>query len=477
MYFFNYILYILLYFCQATFTRLFRISQFFHKTTYFGDFIIFFLQKLVKRAKKCYNIFMDKLISFLKSSLTSYHACENVASILKDNAFTQLFENQDFQLCEGGKYFISRAGAIIAFTVGGLDNFSYKITASHLDSPALKLKENPTLSKGNCFTLNTETYGGGIWYSFFDRPLRIAGRVVNNENGRVFSQTATAPYLVQIPSLAVHQNRSVNDGFSINPQIDLQPLLALDTAEDWLSNLAGENVVSYDLYLVHDGAPYTFGLHDEFIASPRIDNLTSAYASIEGLLSKADSDGICVTALFSAEEIGNTTLSGASGDFLENTLRRIAYALRFDDNEYYKALASSFLLSVDNAHAVHPNHSEKADITNKTALGGGVVIKSHAGGAYVTDAVASAVVKTVFEKAGVRYQSFFNRSDVRSGSTLGASVQKRSGMAGADIGLAQLAMHSACECFAKDDYLELVNALTAFFSSDFLAEENGFVIR
>ncbi len=437
----------------------------------------FFRQKLVKFAKKCYNIFMDKLISFLQSSLTAYHACDSVATLLKDNGFVPLSEREDFQLCEGGKYFVSRSGAIIAFTVGGLDNFSYKIAAAHLDSPALKLKENPIISKGNCFTLNTETYGGGIWYSFLDRPLRIAGRVVKNENGRVFSQTAASPYLVHIPSLAIHQNRSVNDGFAINPQIDLQPLLSLEAAEDWLSTIAGENVVSYDLYLVHDSAPYAFGVRDEFIASPRIDNLTSAYASVEGLLSKADSDGICVAALFSAEEIGSGTLLGADGDFLENTLHRIAYALRFDDNEYYKALASSFFLSVDNAHAVHPNHSEKADITNKTVLGGGVVIKSHAGGAYVTDAVASAVAKTVLDKAGVRYQSFFNRSDVRSGATLGASIQKRSGMAGVDIGLAQLAMHSACECFAKDDYLELVNALTAFFSSDFLAEENGFVVR
>lgn len=419
---------------------------------------------------------MDNLIAFLKNSFTAYHACDSAVALLKENGFTPLFEKQDWELCEGGKYFVARGGALIAFTVGGLDNFSYKISASHLDSPALKLKENPLVKKEKCFTLNTEPYGGGIWYSFFDRPLRVAGRVVKNENGRIFSQTVSSPYLLSIPSLAVHQNRSVNEGFTVDLQKDLQPLCALQNAEEWL-DFAGDNVVSYDLYLVPDTAPYYFGLHDEFIASPRIDNLTSAYASLEGLLSKADSDGICVVALMNAEEIGNRTLAGADGDFLENTLRRIAYALRFDDNEYYKALASSFLLSVDNAHATHPNHPEKTDITNKPTLGGGVAIKSHAGGAYITDAVSSAVLKTVLDKAGVRYQNFFNHSNMRSGTTLGASMQQRAGMAGVDIGIAQLAMHSACECFACQDYAELVNALTAFFSSAFLAEDDGFVIR
>ena len=419
---------------------------------------------------------MEKLLSFLKNSFTAYHACDSAVALLKENGFTPLLESQDWELCEGGKYFVTRAGALIAFTVGGLDNFSYKIVASHLDSPALKLKSNPLVKKENCFTLNTETYGGGIWYSFFDRPLRVAGRVVKSDNARVYAQTVTSPYLTSIPSLAIHQNRNANENFSVDLQTDLQPLCALNNADSWL-DFAGDNVVSYDLYLVPDVAPYAFGINEEFISSPRIDNLTSAYASLQSLLAKADSDGISVIALLSAEEIGNRTLAGADGDFLENTLRRIAYALRFDDNEYYKALASSFLLSADNAHATHPNHPEKADITNKPMLGGGVAIKAHAGGAYITDAVSSAVLKTVLDKAGVRYQNFFNRSNMRSGTTLGSSVQQRMGMAGVDIGITQLAMHSACECFARADYEELVNALTAFFSSAFLAEDDGFVVR
>ena len=271
----------------------------------------------------------------------------------------------------------------------------------------------------------------------------------------------------------------MNDGFAVNAQTDLSPLLSLNGGEaDWLERIAGDGkTMGYDLYLVNADSPYFFGAEDEFLASPRIDNLTSVCASLDALLSKADSDGICVAAFLNHEEIGSRTTQGADGDFLENALRRIAYALRFDDNEYYKALASSFLLSADNAHAVHPNHPEKADPTNKTVLGGGVAIKAHANGAYITDALAAATVRTIFDKAGVKHQNFFNRSDMRSGSTLGVAALTRMGVAGADIGLAQLAMHSACECFAKEDYAELVNGLTAFYSSDLLADGNGFLVR
>ena len=421
---------------------------------------------------------MEKLLTFLENSLTAYHACENAKSILDANGFYALKETEDWEFCEGGKYYVVRGAALIAFTVGELDNFAYKLTASHVDSPALKLKENPVIRKNGYAVLNVETYGGGIWYSFFDKPLSIAGRVVKSDGGRVYTQTLRSPYPVTVPSLAAHQNRGVNDGFAVNAQVDLLPLIGTETdADGWLQSLIGDNALSYDLYLVNEQSPYRFGADGKLIASPRIDNLVSAYASIQALCTKAESDGICVAALFNSEEIGSATASGADGDFLETVLRRIAYALRFDDNEYYKALRSSFLLSVDNAHAVHPNHPEKSDPSNKCVLGGGVVIKSHAGGAYITDALSSATLKTVLEKAGVKYQPFFNRSDVRSGRTLGASLVTKFGMAGADIGLAQLAMHSACECFHSADYPELLNALTAFYSSDFLAEEDGFVVR
>ena len=421
---------------------------------------------------------MQALTQFLNDSLSAHHAVENAQDFLLSNGFISLSEREDWSLSQGGKYFVKRGASLIAFTVGAPDTFSYKIVASHVDSPCLKIKENPVKTAFGCSTLNVEAYGGGIWYSFFDRPLKIAGRVVKNENGRICSQNVVAPFTVTIPSLAIHLNRDANEGFSVNKQIDLLPLIGENiTHEEFIRAVCGEDVSSYDLYVVSAQDAYSFGVHNEFLASPRLDNLTSVYASLQALISHADSDGVCVAALFNREEIGSTGSEGASGDFLEHTLRRVAYALRFDDLEFYKAMASSFLVSVDNAHAKHPNHPEKADPTNQTLLGGGIAVKAHASGAYATDGMSAAVIKGVFDKAGVKHQNYFNRSDMRSGSTLGVCSLSRLGMQGVDIGLAQLAMHSACECFAKSDYAELVNGLTAFYSSNLIFDEDGCMLR
>ena len=424
----------------------------------------------------------ENLMSFLRESYTAYHACENVKQKLEESGFIQLCENRDWSICEGGKYYVMRGGSsLIAFTVGALDEFSYKIAATHTDSPALKLKENPVMKKaGSYATLNVETYGGGVWYSFFDRPLKIAGRVVRRNGRSLKTETVVSPFCVQIPSVAIHQNREANEKFGVNAQTDLQPLCAL-LGEDFdsaqlLEKAVGENVLSYDLFLVNADMPYLFGMDNEFLAAPRIDNLACTYAGLEALLSANETSGVCVLAVMDNEEIGSLSPQGADGDFLETTLRRIAYALRFDDNEFYKALAESFLLSVDNAHAAHPNHPEKADPTNAPKLGAGIVIKAHAGKAYVTDAISSAVIKTVFDNAEVPYQNFYNRSDVRSGSTLGALVTRHVGMAGADIGIAQLAMHSACESLAVADYDVMVKGLSAYFATTLkFSEDNIFV--
>lgn len=419
----------------------------------------------------------NRLTEFLNASYTAYQATENARQLLLENGFLPLSETEDWALEENGKYFVERNGsALVAFTVGALDDFSFKIVASHTDSPALKLKENAVSLTGAYAKLNAETYGGGIWYSFFDRPLKIAGRVVVNEGGILKSENVASEYFVTVPSLAVHMNRGVNEGFSVNAQTDLQPLFALSEngeTPDFLSGITEKEVVSYDLYLVNADMPYVFGRNGEFLASPRIDNLTSVCSSLEALTAHGESGGVCVAACLDNEEVGSQTLQGAGGDFLENVLRRIAYALKFDDNEYYKALAASFLISLDNAHAMHPNHPEKCDPTNKTTMGGGVVVKSHANKAYTTDALSSAVIKTIFKKAGVKYQTFFNRSDMRSGGTLGAILLSHAGILSADLGLAQLAMHSASECFAKADYEELLNGLTAYYSSNILFGENG----
>ncbi len=425
---------------------------------------------------------LNSLVDFLQNSPTAYHAAENAKNLLIERGFTQLFEGQDWSLTSGGKYFVVRGGSsLIAFTVGALDDFSYKMAAAHLDSPALKLKENPLKESGAYVTLNTEKYGSGIWYTFFDRPLKLAGRVVKREGAILKEENVISPFTLTIPSLSIHQNRGVNENFAVNPQVDLLPLLGLQgatsTTEALLEKIAGEGVLSYDLFLVNADIPYSFGIHDEFIASPRVDNLVSAMSILEGISGGGERNGISLAAFLDNEEVGSRSPQGADGDFLERVMKRIAYALRFDDNEYYKALASSFLLSLDNAHATHPNHPEKSDPTNKVRLGGGIVIKSHAGKSYITDATSSAIIKGIFDDADVPYQTFFNRSDMGSGSTLGGLCQRHVSVMGADIGMAQLAMHSALECFAKTDYLHLVQGVSAYFDATIAQEDGNIILR
>ncbi|MBQ8320326.1 MAG: M18 family aminopeptidase [Clostridia bacterium] len=409
----------------------------------------------------------NQLMQFLESSYTAYHAVENVRAMLLQNGFSPLLETEDWILEENGKYFVERGGAIIAFTVGDLDRFTFKLVASHTDSPALKLKENAVQKVEAYQKLNVEKYGGGIWYTFFDRPLKIAGRIVAEENGVLKTKTVLSDYALTIPSVAIHQNRNANESFAVNAQVDLSPLFALAGEEnDLLSSLYQGSVLDADLFLVPADMPYSFGVNGEFLASPRIDNLTSVFSSVLALTSHAPSHGICVAACLDGEEIGSRVLAGAGSDFLENVLRRIASSFKFDETEYFKALASSFCISLDNGHAVHPNHPEKCDPTSRPVLGGGVLIKKHASGAYTSDGVSSAIVKKIFDTAGVKHQYFLNRSDVQSGSTLGAISLSHIGVTSVDLGLAQLAMHSASECFAKKDFEELVNGLTAYYSSD-----------
>ncbi len=418
---------------------------------------------------------MDRLIEFLQTSYTAYHAVENAKKLLLDNGFTALSERKDWNLTIGGKYFVERDSALIAFTLGNQpEEYSFSIIASHLDSPALKVKQNPLIKTEGYYKLNVEKYGGGILYSMLDRPLKLAGRlIVENENGNLSSKTYLSDYTVSIPSVAIHMNRNANDGLSFNAQVDMCPLFSLASAgePDFLASLTNESVVDYDLYVVNDSNAFEFGANNEFIASPRVDNLTSAYASLTALIQSKNTNGIKMIALFDSEEIGNQTTEGAASDFLERTMKSIATAMEISKSKFNQALAKSFFLSLDVAHAVHPNHPEKHDPTNRTMLGGGIVIKYNSNKAYVTDAKSAALLKAVFNKAGVRYQTFFNRSDALGGSTLGRSFLVRVGMLGADIGLAQLAMHSATESFAKSDYVELENGLLAFFQTDVKIED------
>ncbi|MBQ9729929.1 MAG: M18 family aminopeptidase [Clostridia bacterium] len=411
---------------------------------------------------------MQSLIDFLKTSYTAYHTVENAKKLLSANGFTPLSEKDSWHVEKGGKYYVDRGGSsLIAFRVED-ENAPFKIVASHGDSPALKLKENAVVEKNGVQMLNTEPYGGGIWYTAFDRPLKIAGRVfVKTENG-FEEKTTVSNFNVTIPSLAIHQHREVNDGFKVDPQVDLLPLLSLQGGETYLSTLAGGEVLSHDLFLVNAENPYEFGLNGEFLAAPRIDNLTSVFASLNALVANT-ANGNCVAAIFDNEEVGSTTYQGANSDFLKNTLKRISLSLGKNEEEFFKALACSFLVSADNAHAKHPNHPETSDPINETLLGGGVVIKHHAKKSYVTDGKSAAVFKTVLDRAGIKRQAFFNRSGAKSGGTLGTCSLAQFGVLAVDIGIAQLAMHSFVECIAKADYTAFENGLKAFYATDLSA--------
>ena len=413
---------------------------------------------------------MEKLINFLQTSYTAYHAVDNAKQILIKNGFSALSEREAWSLKNGGKYFVERESALIAFNVGEkADKYPFSIVASHLDSPALKVKQNPFLKTEGYYKLNVEKYGGGILYSLLDKPLKVAGRViVQSEDGVLTSKTCVSDYTVSIPSVAIHMNRNVNDGLTLNAQVDMCPLFSLSSLgePDLFKGMTEERVIDYDLFIVNDEPAFHFGVNKEFIASPRVDNLTSAYASLTSLINCQNTNGIKLIALFDSEEIGNQTTEGAASDFLELTMKRVLFALGEDEMKFYQSLAKSFFLSLDVAHAVHPNHPEKHDPTNRPTLGGGVVIKYNSNKAYVTDSKSAAVLKTVFNQSNVRYQAFFNRSDALGGSTLGRSFLTRVAMLGADIGLPQLAMHSATESFAASDYVELEKGLLAFFEAN-----------
>ena len=422
---------------------------------------------------------INNLKDFLNTSYTAYHAVENAETILNENGFTRLSEKEEWDIKKGGRYYFIRNGsALVAFTVG--DGCYFKIAASHLDSPALKIKENPVIKAGGCYKLNVEKYGGGILYTFLDRPLRIAGRIVSEDNGRLSSETVVSGYEVIIPSQAIHINRSVNDGMAINAQTDMCPILDIalsDETPDLYKTLTDKRALGADLYLVNAEDARDIGASGELISSPRVDNLTSAYASLAAIINAPESEGISVAAFFNSEEIGNGTAEGAESDMLENAMKRIALSLGIGEQGYLAMLARSFLLSVDVAHATHPNHPEKSDPTNKPELGKGVVIKFNACGSYVTDAVSGAIVKNILKKADVPFQTFHARSDMPCGSTLGRSFVCRCGMLACDIGLPQLAMHSAYETFAKADFDSLFNGISSFFAADITFSNADIEIR
>lgn len=416
------------------------------------------------------------ILQLLNNSKTQYHAVSECISILKANGFENICENTAFNVKPNGKYYVVRDGsALIAFTVGK-NASSFKIVASHTDSPCFKVKLGNLSTVAGCTKLNVERYGGGLMYSWFDRPLRLAGRLCGEKNGKIVYQLYTDSNPIVIPSVAIHLRRNANEGFSVNAQTDCQPIYALDTdanaLKKQLESAFDGKLLDCDLYLVCDEQPFTFGIDNKLACSPRVDNLTSCFSSIDALINASCDSSVNVAYLADNEEVGSRTKQGAGSKFLNDTLERIAYSIGKDKNDYLCMLANSFIVSCDNAHATHPNHPEFADKADEVILGGGIIIKHHANQNYTTDGMSSALFKHVLDNANVEHHDFYMRSDLPCGGTLGAISSSQLSIRSVDIGIAQLAMHSAVETFALKDFEVMTNGLKAFYNAGLL--QNSF---
>ena len=381
-----------------------------------------------------YKQVSEELLSLIQQSPSCFHAVRTISALLEEAGYTQLNECDSWKLEKGGKYYTTRNGSsVIAFAIGEeLDDYHFQLTSSHSDSPTFKVKERAELKgKGGYLQLNTEGYGGMLCATWMDRPLSIAGRVLVREGNALVSKLLSFDRdLVLIPNVAIHMNREVNNGLKYNNQVDMLPLFSAGECEegDFRRLIAQE-----------------LGCEEN------------------DMLAGNNAHAVNVYACFDNEEVGSGTKQGALSTFLSDVLSRISENLGYSREDHFRAIAKSFMVSCDNAHAVHPNHPEKTDAENCTYLNKGVVIKFSANQKYTTDAISSAVFSRICEQAGVPVQHFANRSDMAGGSTLGNLSSQQVSMHTVDIGLAQLAMHSSYETAGIKDTEYMIRALTRFY--------------
>mgnify|MGYP005774737057 FL=1 len=430
-----------------------------------------------------------EVLNFIEHSPSSFHAVEQLSQMLDQAGYQRLKECDGWTLEQGGKYYVTRNGSsIIAFHVGQqLDNYHFQITASHSDSPSYKVKEKAELKgKGGYLQLNTEGYGGMICSSWLDRPLSLAGRVLVRQGNVVETRLLNIDRdLLLIPNVAIHMNRDVNSGMKYNQQVDMLPLFSAgECGENSYYELIAqelgvkpEDVVGCDLYLYPRVAPSLWGAKEEFISSPRLDDLQCAYTSMKALVDSHNPHGVNVCCCFDNEEVGSGTKQGALSTFLRDVLQRVHAALGHAPEDYFRAVAKSFMVSCDNAHAVHPNHPEKTDGENCVYMNKGIVVKFSANQKYTTDGISAAIFMQLCKDAQVPVQTFANRSDMAGGSTLGNLSTQQVSLHTVDVGLPQLAMHSTYETAGVKDSAYMVQALTAFYNTDLdITDSDRFVL-
>ena len=425
-----------------------------------------------------------ELFSFLDQSPNAFFAVKNMCDTLEQAGMVCLYEGEPWDLEAGKGYYVTRNdSALIAFRIPKADYTGFQIMASHCDSPVFKIKTNTEITVDRQYVkLNVEKYGGMLCAPWLDRPLSVAGRVVlRTEEGIETRLVNIDRDLLIIPNLAIHMNRQVNDGYKFNAQVDMLPLFCEKGEESDVflkliaseAGVSAEDILDTDLFLYNRMPAVSLGLNNEFISSGRLDDLQCAFASLKGFVEASPKNSAAVHCVFDNEEVGSGTKQGAASTFLKDTLRRINSAMGRTEEEYLMSIASSFLVSADNAHAVHPNHTDKADPTNRPYLNKGIVIKYSANQKYTTDAVSGAIMRAICRQADVPCQTFANRSDLPGGSTLGNISQSQVALNTVDIGLPQLAMHSPYETAGAKDTAYLIEAAKVLFSSSVEGRGNG----
>lgn len=426
---------------------------------------------------------VKQLFKFIENSPSCFHAIKTITEELKNEGFVEIKEKDTWQIEKGKKYYVTRnLSSVIAFKIPQNDFKSFHIVASHSDSPTFKIKENAEIEVNNKYVkLNTEKYGGMICSTWFDRPLSIAGRILVKENNAVKTHLVNIDKdLVIIPNLAIHMNREVNDGYTYNAQIDMLPLYGDNSSKGSLmktiakeAEVEEESILDTDLFLYNRMNGTKIGSNEEYISSPRLDDLECAFTSLSAFLSENTSNSASVYCVFDNEEVGSGTKQGADSTFLYDVLRRINISLGKTEEDYYRLISSSFMVSADNAHALHPNYTDKSDLTNKVYMNDGIVIKYNANQKYTTDAVSASIFKTICDSVDVPYQTFTNRSDILGGSTLGNISNAHVSLNTIDIGLAQLAMHSTYETAGAKDVTYMIDAIKAFYNTSIEQVEDG----
>ncbi len=433
----------------------------------------------------------QRLINFLNNSPVNFLAVRNIVAELEQAGYRHIDPTQPLgNIQSGDRIFVTKNdSSVYAFKIGRktLAESGFHMICAHSDSPTFRIKPNAEMAcEGGIVKLNTEVYGGPIMSTWFDRPLTIAGRVILKGNCPMCPQTALIHVkrpLMQISNLAIHFNRQVNDGVALSKQKDVLPILGIISDElergNMLMNIileelnancsggqkiAKDDILDFDLYLADASPACLFGAHNEFISSGRLDDLSMCYAGLEALLASGESDTTQVLAIFDNEETGSQTKQGAGSPFLASILKRIALAQSGTEEAFYQAVERAFMVSADNAHAWHPNYSEKYDPTNHPQMGGGPVIKFNASQKYASDAASAAVFAEICRKAGVPCQRFVNHSDVAGGSTLGNILASSIPLRGVDMGNGILGMHSCRETGSAQDHIYCVRAFTEFYN-------------